>query len=400
MKRITGFFRAPFGSALLGGLVVGAVALVAIASGLVDSTNDKTTTVTQAPLPATQPAAAKDTGLTVNQIYARDGQGVVFIQSTSKSAGADPFNPLGGSGQTQTATGSGFVIDTEGHIITNAHVVDGSKDVEVTLTKDGDPIKAQVVGEDPSTDVAVLKVDVPSDQLHPVSLGDGTGVQVGDPVVAIGNPYGLDSTVTAGIVSALQRDIQSPNGFTISHAIQTDAPINPGNSGGPLLNAEGQVIGITSQIESSGNGGGNVGIGFAVPIDTAKTIAQELIDNGAVDHAFLGISGADLSPDIADALNIDVDHGALVQSVVKGSPADKAGLSAGNATASIDGARIAAGGDVITKVDGQDVQGMDDVVAAVDAKQPGDQISLTIDRHGNTRNVKVTLDNRPAKAGQ
>lgn len=399
MKKITSFFRAPFGNAVLGGLVVAVLGLVAIGSGLVSAGNGSTTTVTsQAPLPNTQPASNKS-GLSVNQIYQRDGQGVVYIQSTTKSSGgANPFNPLGSGGQQQTATGSGFVIDTQGHIITNAHVVDGSKDVQVTLTKNGSPIKAQVVGEDPSTDVAVLKVNVPADQLHPLTLGSGSGVQVGDAVVAIGNPYGLDDTVTAGIVSALQRDIQSPNGFTISHAIQTDAPINPGNSGGPLLDASGNVIGITSQIESSGNGGGNVGIGFAVPIDTAKQISQQLISNGAVSHAYLGISGTDLTPDIAKALNLSIDHGALVESVVPGSPAAKAGLSAGNATAIVGGGRVAAGGDVITAVDGKSVQGMDDVVAAVDAKQPGDSISLTIQHGSKSRTVDVSLTDRPTKA--
>jgi serine protease Do len=396
MKRISSFFRAPFGSALLGGLVVGVLALIAISAGLVDSKDSTTTTVTQAPLPATQPAADKGDALTVNQIYAHDGAGVVYIQSTQKAAGADPFNPLGGGGQTQTATGSGFVIDTEGHIITNAHVVDGSKDVQVTLTQNGDPIEATVVGEDPSTDVAVLKVDVPADQLHPISLGDASGVQVGDPVVAIGNPYGLDRTVTAGIVSALQRDIQSPNGFTISHAIQTDAPINPGNSGGPLLDAQGRVIGITSQIESSGNGGGNVGIGFAVPIDTAKQIAQELIDKGQVNHAFLGISGADLSPDIADALNLDVNHGALIQSVVPGSPADKAGLSAGNATASIDGARVSAGGDVITQVEGKDVASPKELARLIGAYSPGKSVDVTVWRDGKSQAIKVDLGTLPS----
>ena len=261
-----------------------------------------------------------------------------------------------------TATGSGFVIDHAGHILTNAHVVDGAQKIEVTLgnTDSSQPVSARVVGKDPSTDVALLKVDAPSDQLHPLALGDSSQLQVGDPVVAIGNPFGLDRTVTTGIVSALQREIKAPNGFTINNVIQTDAAINPGNSGGPLLDADGRVIGINSQIESAG-GGGNVGIGFAVPINTAHEVVQQLLANGKVEHAFLGISGTDVTPQLADVLNLPVKQGALVQSVVSGGPADKAGVKGGDATVSIGGQRVRAGGDVITAIDGKAVTGMDDV---------------------------------------
>ena len=208
-------------------------------------------------------------------------------------------------------------------------------------------------------------------------------------MVAIGNPFGLDRTATAGIVSAVQRQIDAPNGFTITNAIQTDAPINPGNSGGPLLDSEGRVIGINSQIESGGQSEGNVGIGFAVPIDTAHEVAQQLIANGQVEHAFMGISGGDLTPELANVLNLSVDHGALVESVVPNSPADKAGIQAGDAQMSIGGQQIRAGGDVITQVDGQDVTGMDDVIAAVDAKKPGDDLQLTLLHDGDTRTVTV-----------
>ena len=213
------------------------------------------------------------------------------------------------------------MIDHDGHILTNAHVVDGAQKIEVTLgnTDSSQPVSAQVVGRDPSTDVALLKVDAPADELHPLALGDSSEVKVGDPVVAIGNPFGLDRTATAGIVSALQREIKAPNGFTINNVIQTDAAINPGNSGGPLLDAHGRVIGINSQIESP-NGGGNVGIGFAVPINTVRQVAQQLLANGEVKHAFLGISGADVTPQLADVLNLPVKQGALVQTVVPGRP--------------------------------------------------------------------------------
>ena len=194
----------------------------------------------------------------MNQIYEKDSPGVVFIRAESAPRPASPLDPFGGGGG--QATGSGFVIDRDGHVLTNAHVVDGAEKIEVSLgdVDSSEPVSARVVGEDPSTDVALLEVDAPSDQLHPLALGDSSQLQVGDSVVAIGNPFGLDRTVTTGIVSALQREIRAPNGFTINNVIQTDAAINPGNSGGPLLDADGRVIGINSQIESAG-GGGNVG---------------------------------------------------------------------------------------------------------------------------------------------
>ena len=244
----------------------------------------------------------------------------------------------------------------------------------------------------------MLQVEQGADRLTPLELGSSEGVQVGNPVVAIGNPFGLDRTATAGIVSAVQREISAPNGFTIENAIQTDAPINPGNSGGPLIDAAGEVIGVNSQIEAAG-GRGNVGIGFAVPIDTAREVAQQLIDTGEVQHAYVGISGADLTPEIADVLNLDTDSGALVQSVVPGSPADDAGISAGDARVSVAGQQLRVGGDLITAVDGQPVTGMDDVIAAVDSKQPGDELELTVERGGDERSVTVELADRPAQAG-
>jgi len=243
----------------------------------------------------------------------------------------------------------------------------------------------------------LLKVDAPSDQLHPLALGDSSQLQVGDSVVAIGNPFGLDRTVTTGIVSALQREIKAPNGFTINNVIQTDAAINPGNSGGPLLGADGRVIGINSQIESAG-GGGNVGIGFAVPINTAHEVVQQLLANGTVEHAFLGITGTDVTPQLAYVLNLPVKQGALVQSVVSGGPADKAGVKGGQATALIGGQRVRAGGDVITEIDGKAVTGMDDVISVVNQKQPGEDVQLGLAHGSQERTVTVTLGNRPANA--
>ncbi|HLM30124.1 MAG TPA: trypsin-like peptidase domain-containing protein [Solirubrobacterales bacterium] len=395
MKRL----RTPFASAVAGGLVVGLLGWAAIAAGWVQGDDTTTTTTVSAPAGSTAQPAADETGkaLSVNQIYTDDAPGVVYIEA-KQAAQPSPFNPFGQSGG-GTATGSGFVYDDQGHILTNEHVVAGADQVTVRVGgEDGDTYDAKVVGEDKSTDVAVLQVSDGVDQLQPLELGDSADVKVGDPVVAIGNPYGLDRSATAGIVSAVQREINAPNGFTITNAIQTDAPINPGNSGGPLLDAEGKVIGITSQIESGGGSEGNVGIGFAVPIDTVREIAQQLISDGEVQHAFLGISGGDLTPEVADVLNLDVDHGAIVQSVVPDSPADKAGIEAGDATVNVGGQRIRAGGDVITAVDGNEVSGMDDVITAVDSKNPGDSLALTLLRGGQERTVSVELADRPAQA--
>lgn len=288
--------------------------------------------------------------------------------------------------------GSGFIISSDGYILTNFHVIKGADEIIVRLS-DRRELVAKVVGSDERSDLAVLKI--PADNLPIVKIGKSKDLKVGQWVLAIGSPFGFDHSATAGIVSALGRNLPSENYVPF---IQTDVPINPGNSGGPLIDAAGRVIGINSQIEAGGQGGGNVGIGFAVPIDTASEIAQQLIDNGAVEHAFLGISGTDVTPEIADVLNLDDNSGALVQSVVSGSPADEAGISAGDAQVTIDGQQLHAGGDIITAVDGSAVSGMDDVIAAVDAKKPGDSIELTLLHGGDTRNVTVDLADRPAQA--
>jgi S1-C subfamily serine protease len=390
------FLRAPFGSALVGGLVVGLFGWIAIAAGWIDSGDDGGSSLASAPL--TRPAADREGGndAVVNQIYEKDSPGVAFIRAESTPREPSPLNPFPQPDQ-GTASGSGFVIDEEGHILTNAHVVAGAQDIQVTLGADEDPVDAELVGRDTSTDVAVIKVDPDEADLHPLSLGSSSDLQVGDPVVAIGNPFGLERTVTTGIVSALQRQIQAPNGFTISDVVQTDASINPGNSGGPLLDQNGQVIGINSQIATAG-GGGSVGVGFAVPIDTARDVANQILDTGEVEHAFLGISGADLTAEIADALNLDVDEGALVQRVVPDGPADQAGIEAGDQEVAVGGQQIVAGGDVITAVDGEPVTAMDDVIAAVNTKQAGDEVTLQVNRGGETQDVAVELGERPAQA--
>jgi S1-C subfamily serine protease len=402
MSKVKQVSSTPFGAAVIGGLIVAIIGLIAIGAGWVHSSSSNTTTAafpTPLPQPASQQTSGK--GQTVNEIYREDSPGVVFVQSQLKSQGASLLNPFGGGGGSGggTATGSGFVIDHNGDILTNAHVVDGATNIQVTLgnSDNAQPVNATVVGKDPSTDVALLKVNVPADQLHPLALGNSAEAQVGNPVVAIGNPFGLDRTVTSGIVSALQRQIKAPNGVTIDNVLQTDAAINPGNSGGPLLDANGQVIGITSQIESP-NGGGNVGIGFAVPINTVRQVAQQLLQGGTVQHAYLGISGTDLTPDIAKALNLPVDSGALVQAVTPGGPAAKAGVkgASGNATVTVGGQRVQAGGDVITAIDGKPVHTMTDVINDISSKQPGDSVQLSLVNGSQKRTVTVTLGNRPA----
>jgi S1-C subfamily serine protease len=395
------FFRSSFGSALLGGAVVAAIGWIAIAAGWLDAGEHTTTTTITAPLSSAPVDNTESSGdaNTVNEIYRHDGQGVAFIEATEPAEeSSSPFNPFG-EGESQgggIATGSGFLIDTEGHIVTNNHVVEGATKVEVKLGSSDVSHEAEVVGTDPATDVALLKVDVPADQQHPLSLGDSSKVQVGSPVVAIGNPFGLDRTVTAGIVSALQRQIQAPNGFAISHVIQTDAAINPGNSGGPLIDASGRVIGINSQIQTGGGSGGNVGIGFAVPINTAREVVEQLEEHGEVKHAYIGISGGSVTPELAKALKLPVDKGVLVNEVVKDSPADKAGIEGGDTEATIEGAKVNLGGDIVTEVDGKPVSSMEEVVDKVNSAQPGDEMELTLLRGDNeTKHVTVTLGVRP-----
>jgi S1-C subfamily serine protease len=390
-------FRTPFGSAVLGGVIVALFGWIAITAGLIQSDGGTTTTVA-APLTAPVSAKGEEGGSNVvNQIYKADGDGVAFIEAEVPASEPQGFSPFGapeseGGG---TATGSGFVIDTEGHVLTNNHVVEGADKISVKLGDSETAHSATVVGTDPATDIAVLKVDAPQSQLHPLTLGHSAEAEVGDPVVAIGNPFGLDRTVTSGIVSALQRQIQAPNGFSIDNVIQTDAAINPGNSGGPLLNAEGEVIGINSQIETGGSGNGNVGIGFAIPIDTVRAEINQLITQGQVEHAFLGISGGTITPDLARALNLPVKEGVIVQSVVKNGPADKAGIEAGKTSATIEGAEVKLGGDIITALNGKKVAGMDEVVEIVNDAKPGDELELKILRDGSTKTATVTLGDRP-----
>ncbi len=397
MSKRKRLLRTPFISALLGGAVVGLFGWLAIAAGWIESNGGTTTTTIPAPLSA--PVADHEgESNTVNEIYKRDGQGVAFVEATEEATQeASPFDPFGEAEGGGVATGSGFVIDNEGHLLTNNHVVEGASKIEVKLGASEKSYTAKVVGADPSTDVALIKIDAPSDQLHPLALGDSSKVEVGDPVVAIGNPFGLDSTVTSGIVSALQRQIEAPSGFSISHVIQTDAAINPGNSGGPLIDADGEVIGINSQIETGGSGNGNVGIGFAIPINTARQVATQIEQNGKVQHAYLGISGGSVTPELAKALNLPVDEGVLVAETEKGGPAAEAGIKGGNTEATIEGASVTLGGDIITELDGQKVASIEALTSKIDADKPGDKMEVTIVRGGGEeKTITVTLGDRPS----
>jgi S1-C subfamily serine protease len=399
--KIKRFFRSSFGSALLGGAIVAVVAVVVIATGLVKGSGGGTTPVQTSLASPVVSKSEEGASNTVNQIYKTDGDGVAFIESTLEAAPTpESFNPFGEPEEGSsggTATGSGIVIDGEGHILTNNHVIEGASHIAVKLGESDTEYTAEVVGTDPASDLALLKVNAPQSELDPLKLGDSSKMEVGDPVVAIGNPFGLDRTVTSGIVSALQRQIEAPNGFSISNVIQTDAAINPGNSGGPLINAAGEVIGINSQIETGGSGSnGNVGIGFAIPINTAKEEISQLETNGEVEHAYLGIEGGTITAEYAKTLNLPVKEGVIVQTVVKGGPADKAGLEGGTTSATIEGAQVKLGGDIITEVNGKKINGMEEIVELVNEDNPGDEVELTILRGGQTKHATVTLGKRPA----
>jgi putative serine protease PepD len=340
--------------------VVAAAALVGGGAGAAVTTIFDDGSPSAAPTTVVSPTSnVANAGLSVGEVAKLATKSVVEVDATT-SASSSPF-PGGGG---RSAEGTGFVYDADGNILTNQHVVSGASAVWVKFS-DGSTYKATVVGADPSTDVAVLHVDAPASKLHPLTLADSSRVSVGDGVVAIGNPFGLDGTVTSGIVSAVGREISAPDDTPIENAIQTDAAINHGNSGGPLLNLQGQVVGITSQIQSEG--GGNDGVGFAVPSNTAKQIASQLIANGKVEHAFLGVTPTNAS------------GGVGISSVKQGSAADDAGLKVG---------------DVVTEVDGKRLTDQSQLRAIISAHKPGDTLSLTIRRDGATKTVEATLGSR------
>jgi putative serine protease PepD len=353
MPRTTKRIAATIAAAGLAGLGAGAGAVV-----LSQNSTHTTTTV----VAASNSSNIADSTLSVGQIAKAASPGVVEIDATSSGGGATyPF----GQSSSQSAEGTGFVYDTKGDIVTNDHVISGASTVTVKLG-DGSTYKATVVGADPSTDLAVLHVDAPASKLVPLTLADSTNVGVGDGVVAIGNPFGLDDTVTSGIVSALNREITAPDNTPISGAIQTDAAINHGNSGGPLLNLKAQVIGITSQIQS--DSGGNDGVGFAIPSNTIRSVASQLISTGKAQHALLGIE-----------VKTAASGGVTVATVQSGSAAASAGLQAG---------------DVITEIAGTKVTTAEQLRAIISAHQPGDTVSVTVERNGSTKTLSATLGSR------
>jgi S1-C subfamily serine protease len=341
---------------------------------------------------------AENKRLSVNEIYRRSAPGVVQVTTTSvQTVEPDPFlSPFGfPEEQRQQALGSGFVIDKSGRIVTNFHVVEGAEDIEVSFSN-RDSVKARLVGRDPSTDLAVLKVDVDARALTPLRLGNSDRVLVGDSVLAIGNPLGYERSVMAGIVSALHRPLTAPNDFTIDDVIQTDAAINSGNSGGPLIAANGQVIGVNTAIATGNTGArGNIGIGFAVPVNTVRDVASQLIDRGRVEHPFLGVRAQSIDKQIADVFNLPVEQGLLVVRVFDGSGADKAGLRAGTTEVVVAGESYLLGGDVIVEIDGKQVTTPEDLREAVSAKEPGDKIDIEAYRGDDKRSFEVTLGRQP-----
>ena len=343
------------------------------------------TTVRQVTVESSEPVASTTDSLSVSEVYEHAYKSVLEITTA-----LDQPSPTGGE-QPASGQGSGFVFDAEGHVVTNHHVVDGAQSVSVRLW-DGSTYDATVVGSDPSTDLAVIKVDAPADVLTPLALGDSASLSVGESVVALGSPFGLEGTLTSGIVSALNREMTSPNNFTISNSIQTDAAINHGNSGGPLLNAAGEVVGVNTQIKSES--GGNDGIGFAVPSSTVSSIVPQIIASGSVEHAYLGVGVASLSESVAGELGVPA--GAMVTEVREGTPAAEAGLRAAAGSAMVDGQSYPTGGDVITAVDGAAITDGASLQSAIDAKRPGDTVSITYTRDGSSTTVQVSLGTRPS----
>jgi putative serine protease PepD len=361
------------GAAVLGG-AVGGGAVVAVAHG----GSSTTTTITAPAATGATASSVATTGGTANAVYRNASPSVVQITAvTTGSSTEDATSPFGGGGQSSSgeATGTGFVVDSKGLIVTNEHVVDGASKLTVTLG-DATDMEATLVGKDATTDLALLRIDPGSHSLPALTLSDDSGLTIGQDVYAIGSPYGLQGTLTTGVISQLHRQITSPNGFSISDAIQTDAELNPGNSGGPLLDAQGRVIGVNAQVyggsqSASGQTTGGTGLGFAIPSSTVKRIVGQLSEGGTIQHAYLGVG-------IADGTS-----GAKLGSVAADGPAGKAGLKAG---------------DVVTKVGDTKVSSGDDLASAISGLSPGQKVAVTVTRDGSAKTVQVTLGKQPAEA--
>jgi S1-C subfamily serine protease len=336
--------------------------------------------VTSTPQPGLQSSAVDVEEQLVIDVYARVGPAVVCITAPQRFG---------------ECIGSGFVLDLEGHVITNNHVAEAADELLVTLA-DEHTVPAEVVGSDPGSDLAVLQIDVPADELTVAELGESAGLQVGQRAIAIGNPFGLERTVTTGVISSLGRTLsRTDSNFSIAEVIQTDAAINPGNSGGPLLDSRGKVIGINTAIAS--DSGVNSGVGFAIPVDIMKRVVPELIASGRYQHAWIGISGRSLSPEIVEASGLTVKTGVLIFEVEAGSPAEKGGLRGGNRQVLISGIPILTGGDVVIAIEGVAVTGIDDVVNYLASHtRVGDEVSVTVVRDGKELEIGLTLEERPA----
>jgi S1-C subfamily serine protease len=320
------------------------------------------------------------------RVYSASSPAVVNITTTAVAY--DFFlNPVPKEG-----TGSGAIIDRSGHVLTNFHVIEGARRLEVTLA-DASKWPARPVGADPSNDLAVIKIDAPAEKLSVIPLGDSSRLVVGQKVLVIGNPFGFERTLTVGIVSSLGRSIRADNGRLIRGIIQTDAAINPGNSGGPLLNSSGEVIGVSTAIFSPS--GGSVGVGFAVPINTAKRIIPELINRGYIARPYLGITGHEVFPALAQALSLPVSEGIMVVEATPGSPAHRAGIRGGDRVVQIGNMIVRVGGDIITEVDRVKVRTFEELSEFIDGKRPGDTVSLTVNRQGKFNVVEVRLRERP-----
>jgi S1-C subfamily serine protease len=321
-------------------------------------------------------------------VYEKVADGVVNITSIAVQLDFF-FNPFPTQG-----SGSGSIIDLKGHILTNHHVVANAQKLEVTLA-DGSKWPAKLIGSDPDNDLAVIKIDAPKEKLKVILLGDSKNLRIGQKVLAIGNPFGLERTLTTGVISSLGRTIRSDAGYLIEDVIQTDAAINPGNSGGPLLNSEGEIIGINSAIISPS--GGNVGIGFAIPVNTAKRVVPELISKGYVSYPYIGATIQSLIPEMAKFLKLKIERGAMIAEVVKGGPADKAGLKGGNQRVQVGNMIVIVGGDIVVKADQHEVKTHDDLIRYIREKRPGNTLLLKVYRKGDFIDVKVTLGERPRK---
>ena len=321
-------------------------------------------------------------------VYEKVADGVVNVTSTAVQMDFF-FNAFPTQG-----SGSGSIIDTKGHILTNHHVVANAQKLEVTL-EDGSKWPAKLIGSDPDNDLAVIKIDPPKEKLKVISMGDSRNLRIGQKVLAIGNPFGLQRTLTTGIISSLGRTIRSEVGTLIEDVIQTDAAINPGNSGGPLLNSDGEIIGINSAIISPT--GGSVGIGFAIPVNTAKRVVPELISKGYVSYPWIGATIQTLIPEVAKYLKLKIERGAMIAEAVKGGPAEKAGLKGGDQRVQVGNMIVIVGGDIVVKADQHDVKTHDELIRYIREKKPGDTILLKVFRKGNFEEVKILLGERPRK---